>query len=176
MTLRIEQVRMAAAAAILIVGGLGAAAAPEKGMPGMTHEDGGMQMGQGMDHEGMMSPGMMMMCRMGEHVDGRLAYLKTELKISDAQMPQWNAFADAYRAAGKKAEQHCAMMKEHGGMMMSATLPDRLNMMEQHMSMHVENLRAIKAALLPLYSVLNDEQKKTADQVMKGMPIMWGRT
>jgi len=32
-----------------------------------------------------------------EHVEGRIAFLKTELKITDAQLPQWNAFADALR-------------------------------------------------------------------------------
>ncbi len=118
------RMRMVAVAAVLVVaGGFGnSAGAQEKGMsgmqgvegmPGMPHE-GGMPMGQGMGHEVMMGPGMMM-CRMGEHVEGRLAYLKAELKITDAQTPQWNAFADAYRAVGKKAETHCATMTEHCG-------------------------------------------------------------
>ncbi|WP_036261717.1 Spy/CpxP family protein refolding chaperone [Methylocapsa aurea] len=188
----IGQVRMAAVAAVLVVAsGFGAADAQQgmhggdmpmghEGMghggmmgPGMMH-GGGMQMGhEGMGHEGMMGPGMMM-CRMGEHIDGRLAYLKAELKIAEAQTPQWNAFADAFRASGQKAAQHCAMMKEHDGSMMSTKVPERLNMMEQHMTMHLENMRAIKAALQPLYSVLSDEQKKTADELMKGMPAMWG--
>jgi len=181
-TIMMGRMRMVAVAAVLVVaGGFGnSAGAQEKGMsgmqgvegmPGMPHE-GGMPMGQGMGHEGMMGPGMMM-CRIGEHVEGRLAYLKAELKITDAQTPQWNAFADAYRAVGKKAETHCATMTEHGSMM-SASAPERLNMMQQHMMMHAENLGVIKAALQPLYSVLSDEQKKTADQIMKGMPFMWG--
>jgi hypothetical protein len=135
------------------------------GMP-MGHED--MLGHEGMGHEGMMGPGMMM-CHMGGHVEGRLAYLKTELKITEAQMPQWNAFADAFRASGQKMAQHCAMMKEHGGAMMSADLPERLNMMEQHMTMHLDSLRAIKAAVQPLYAVLSDEQKKTANEIMKGI-------
>jgi len=140
---------------------------------GMMH-GGGMQMGHdGMGHEGMMGQGMMM-CRMGEHIDGRLAYLKAELKITDAQLPQWNAFADALRGSGQKAAQHCAMMKEQDGAIMSAALPERLNMMEQHMTMHLESMRAIKAVLQPLYSVLSDDQKKIADGLMMGMPAMWG--
>jgi len=52
--------------------------------------------------------------------------------------------------------------------MMSADLPERLNMMEQHMTLHLDSLRAIKAAVQPLYSVLSDEQKKTANEIMKG--------
>ena len=40
-----------------------------------------MMMGQG---------GMPMMAAMSGHVEGRLAFLKTELKITDAQLPLWN--------------------------------------------------------------------------------------
>jgi hypothetical protein len=163
-----ERVKMVAAAAVLVVASGFTAAYAQQGMPGMM-QGGGMSMGsqEGMGHEGMMGPGMMM-CHMGGHVEGRLAYLKTELKITEAQMPQWNAFADAFRANGQKMAQQCAMMKEHSGAMMSADLPERLNMMEQHMTMHLDSLRAIKAAMLPLYAVLSDEQKKTANEVMKG--------
>jgi hypothetical protein len=81
------RMRMVAVAAVLVVAsGIGAADA-QQGMPGMM-QGGGMPMGhEGMGHEGMMDPGMMM-CRMAEHVEGRLAYLKTELKITEAQIPQ----------------------------------------------------------------------------------------
>lgn len=176
---------MAACAAVLVfAGGLGAAHAQEQGMPGMR--GGGMPMGhEGMGHEGMMGQGMMgrgmmgqdmmgqgMMCRMGEHIKGRLAYLKAELEITEAQMPQWNAFADAFRADGQKMAQHCAMMTEHGGGMMAATAPERMNMMEQHMTMRLDSLRAIKAATQALYAVLSDEQKKSADEVMRGPMAM----
>ncbi len=34
--------------------------------------------------------------------------------------------------------------------------------------MHLNSLRAIEAAVQPLYSVLSDEQKKTANEIMKG--------
>lgn len=167
--------RLAAIAAVLVVaGGFGKATAQQPGMPGMMQESGGMPMGHDrMDHDGMMmGQGMMgrgmMMCRMGEHVEGRLAFLKTELKITDAQTPQWNAFADALRKNARSMTEHCAMMKEHGGSMMPASLPERLNMMERHMTTHLDSLRAMKAAVQPLYSALSDEQKKTADQIMKG--------
>ena len=161
------RMKLVAVAAVLIVANGFTAANAQQGMPGMM-QGGGMPMGhEGMGHEGMMGPGMMM-CHMSEHVEGRLAYLKTELKITEAQMPQWNAFADAFRASGQKVAQQCAMMKEHGGGMMSADLPERLTMMEQHMTMHLNSLRAIKTALLPLYAVLSDEQKKTANEIIKG--------
>jgi hypothetical protein len=153
---------------LIIAGGSGVADAQPEGMPGMMHE-GGMPM----RHEGM-DPGMMM-CRMGEQVEGRLAFLKAELKIAEAQMPQWNTFADAFRSSGQKAAQHCTMMKEQRGSTMAGSPVERLTRMEQHMKMHLENLGAIKTALQPLYSALSAEQKKTADQIMKGMPFLWGR-
>jgi hypothetical protein len=141
------------------------------GMGGMMM--GGMQMGGGMDHEAMMGR---MMCRMAEHVEGKLAYIKAELKITDAQAPQWNAFADAFRATRKKAAQHCPMMKgqdehkEHAehGRKAAPSLLERLDKMEQHVSARLEALRSIKGPLQALYAVLSDEQKKTADQVIKG--------
>jgi hypothetical protein len=32
-----------------------------------------------------------------DHIEGRIAFLRTELKVTDAQQPAWNAFADALR-------------------------------------------------------------------------------
>jgi LTXXQ motif family protein len=169
------KIKLAAAAVLIFTSGIAAAGA--QGMPGMM-QGGGMPMKhEGMGHEGMMShegmghegmgPGMMM-CGMGTHIEGKLAYLRAELKITDAQMPLWNAFADAYRSNGQKRAQHCAAMKEHGGAMMPSDILDKLNMMEQHMTMHLESVRAIKATLQPLYAALSDEQKKTANEILKG--------
>src|SRR5690242_3257145 len=37
----------------------------------------------------------------GRHIEGRIAYLKTELKITDAQQPQFDAVANAMRDNAK---------------------------------------------------------------------------
>jgi hypothetical protein len=98
---------------------------------------------------------------MAGHVEGRLAFLKTELKITDAQLPLWNAVADAIRANTKTM----------GGMMggsQPATLPDKLALREKMMAAHLEALRKFKAAADPLYAALSDEQKKTADELLIG--------
>jgi hypothetical protein len=124
------------------------------GMPGMMR----MMMGQ----DGMAGMSMMM----AEHVEGRLAFLKTELKITDAQLPLWNALADAIRTNAKSMRE---MMS--GGMMggsQTATLPDKLSMREKMMTAHLEALRKFKAAVDPLYAALSDEQKKTADELLIG--------
>ena len=73
------------------------AAMPSQGMPGGMPMMGMMRMMMG---EGGMG-GMPMMAMMAGHVEGRLAFLKTELKITDAQLPLWNAVGDAIRANAK---------------------------------------------------------------------------
>ena len=109
--------------------------------------------------------GMGMMGAMARHVEGRLAFLKTELKITDAQLALWNAVADAMRANAK------TMGDMAGGMMRgseTATLPDKLAMRDKMMTAHLEALHKFKAAVDPLYGALSDEQKKTADELLIG--------
>src|SRR5690606_27478455 len=40
----------------------------------------------------------------GERVEARLAYMKTALKITEAQQPQWDAFAGVMRKQAKEAD------------------------------------------------------------------------
>ncbi|HXP76132.1 MAG TPA: Spy/CpxP family protein refolding chaperone [Stellaceae bacterium] len=133
-------------------------------MPGWQGQ-GGM-MGGGM--RGMMMGGGAAGWRGGmmvDHVEGRLAFLKTELKITDAQMPLWSSFADALRSTA------AAMNGMHQQMMqgsMPDTLPARLDLRERMLSAHLEALKSMRAALDPLYAALSDEQKKLADELMVG--------
>ena len=130
------------------------------GMAGMDH-DGGMS---GMSHGG---GGMMkqMMCGFTEHLDARLAYLRAELKITDQQTPQWNAFADAWRAVAQKASAKCAAADQQQMDGKQGVL-GKLSMMETHMVDHLEVIRAQKAALEPLFNVLSDDQKKAANETL----------
>ncbi len=157
-------------------GAMGQGGHDMKGMGGMGMMDhgagGGMSHGGGMMHE--------MLCGVTEHVEGGLAYLKTELKLTDQQQGAWNGFADAYRAATQKTAKMCAA-SEAAGADHSAHqgVVGHLAMMERHMSDHLESIRALKAAIDPLYAALTDEQKKTADHVIThvmgvGMEKMMG--
>lgn len=151
----------AVATMVSVAGGFGAAAAQEQNMPGSMYpgtSGAGVTMGRGM------------MCRMDEHIDGQLAYLRTELKITDAQTPQWNVFANTFRADKEKNARLCKTTEneESRSKMMSASLPESLGMMAARLTVKLESLRAMEAAIQPLYSILSKEQKKTADEVMKG--------
>jgi hypothetical protein len=122
-----------------------------------------------------MYPGMagrgQMTCQMDEYVDGELAFLKTELKITEAQMPQWNVFAQAFSADREKRASLCRDAMEQAKEMKSASLLDTVSMAEDQLAQRLDSLRVIKAALKPLYASLDKEQKKTADQIMRGGQI-----
>jgi hypothetical protein len=151
---------------------------------GMMHDmHEGMAAGSGGDMAGMMPMmhgGRMMGGGMPfDHIEGRLAFLKTELKITAAQEPQWSTFADAVRSVARSMkEMHEQMMQGGhggGGMMRggtqgaaAATAPARLDHYERMLTARLEALRIVKSTFDPLYSALSDEQKKTADELLSG--------
>ncbi|WP_292589150.1 Spy/CpxP family protein refolding chaperone [Mesorhizobium sp.] len=107
------------------------------------------------------------------HVEGRIAFLQAELKVTDAQQPQWKAVADAMRANAKLAEQTMGGM---GGAMMSAgpaamTPSKRIDQAEQMLSGRLEGLRQLKAAIEPFYATLSDAQKAVADKLLVPAPM-----
>ena len=161
-----------AATAALLTASIAGAAAQERPTPTMPQMMQGRSMPimGGMEQGGMMPMMGMGMMGMVEHVEGRIAFLKTELKITDAQLPQWNAFADALRNNAKRmAEMRGTMMQ--GGMTGQATsmsAPERFDRMEKMIAATLETVRSTKAALDPLYAVLSDEQKKMADTLLRG--------
>ena len=108
------------------------------------------------------------MCNaMANHIEGRLAYIKAELKITEAQGDLWNTYATAARNDANAMRAHCTtMMSRSSG---SATsLPDRLDQHEQLMAAQLDAIRTMNKAVKPLYATLSDEQKKTADQLFWG--------
>ena len=134
----------------------------------------GWSMGPGMMGFGGMGPWMMggsgpaeaMCSAMGSHIEGRLAYIKAELKVADAQESLWNAYAVAARDNAKTMVARCTTMM--GKRDSQVGLPDRLDQNEQLMAAQLEAVRAMDKALKPLYAALSDGQKKAADQLFWG--------
>jgi hypothetical protein len=121
----------------------------------------------------MMPSGGGMTMMPGQHIKGRIAYLKAELGIVDAQLPQWNAFADAMRLGAKSMRASMAAIMGSG---MPATAPARSDAMIAIMTVRLEAMKATSTAGKALYAVLTDEQKKTADELMMArMAGMGGR-
>lgn len=100
-----------------------------------------------------------------DHVEGRIAFLRTELKITDTQTSAWNAFADALRANAKSlSEVRESLMPQMG--MTPQSLVDRMGLQEKWLAARLEGTRAIKSALTNLVSTFSDEQKKAADELL----------
>jgi len=140
----------------------GAPAAPGSAMD----MKGGGMMGGDMAHMMAMMHGGMMGGAMMGHVEGRLAFLKTELKITPAQEPQWAKFADIIRTNTKGAHAGMQAMMQAGAK--AATAPEVLARHEKMLTARLESVRALKAAFDPLYASLSDEQKKSADELITG--------
>ena len=142
------------AIATLIAGPLMAQRAVESGMVG---------------HHGSSAPTMQggsvscmeKMSGMAQHMEGRLASMRTKLKITDEQMPQWNAFADAMHDNARRMTE----MHEKMGSVPSMSAPERLDRMEKMTAGMMEAAQSTKAAFMPLYSVMSAEQKKIADSL-----------
>lgn len=118
----------------------------------------GMMCGM-MRQGGMGSMPMGGMPMMADRTEGRIAFLRTELKITDAQLPLWNTVADAIRANAKSG---MGMMDNMG----QGSLTERLAAREKNLVVQAEALRKFKSAVDPLYAALTDEQKKTADELL----------
>ena len=114
--------------------------------------------------------GQGMMCRAFEHIDGQLGFIKAELKITAAQEPQWSVFANMFRADKERQANACQTAQQQSRSQMSASLPESMRMKEDRLAEQLDSLRALEAAVQPLYSVLTKEQKKTADEILKGVP------
>lgn len=162
--------------------------APAPGQPGM----GGMPMMNMMS--GMMNNMSMMnmmemmrsMRMMGtggggmatiDRIEGRIAFLRAELKITDAQAGVWNAFADTLRANAKKlGDMRSSMMSQSGAApQQTPTIIERVESQERWMQARLEGIRTMKAALAKLYESLSDDQKKSANELLgphMGMGMM----
>jgi hypothetical protein len=111
---------------------------------------------------------------MVERVEGRLAFIKAELKITEQQTAVWNELAEAVRNAAKHRNER--MKDYHAGKVKTDTLLERLDAHEQVLSITLEDVKQIKLSANKLYTVLSDAQKKEADDI--ALPMMgfgrWG--
>lgn len=116
--------------------------------------------------------GAWMCTAMAGHVEGRLAYLKAELKITAAQETLWKSYEAAARNSASAMLAHCtAMMDRSNAAQLS--LPERLDQHESFMASQLEALQATNKALKPLYAAFSESQKKAADQLFwSGMGMM----
>lgn len=97
-----------------------------------------------------------------ERLEGRIAFLKAELQITDKQLSDWNVLADALRSS----RQH--LLEARKLLVMDDKMPgtERLDHYERHLSERLEAIKSARAAFSRLYGTLNESQKKTADALL----------
>jgi len=144
----------------------------------------------GMGHMGMMNDMKSMMSRMSamhdmgmmqmmgmtgrgmggmatiDRIEGRIAFLRAELKITDAQVDSWNGFADALRANARKLAEVRASMTPTPSDAPAPNLAARLEQQEQWLAARLDGTKAMKSAFVKLNDVLSDDQKKTANDLL----------
>lgn len=157
------------------------AAATPSSMPmgeqkGMMGDDSKMQ-GMGREGEmpmcGMMNGGP----NMARHVEDHLARLRADLEITAAQAAAWNRYAVALRAtAGVMEDAHRAMMTKAPGSLPSSPV-DQLDQHAKMLTGILDSIRALRPAVVQLYTTLSPAQKQKADAMllphgamMKSMP------
>ena len=159
---------LAAAIATAFGATLGLAQAPTaSGQQGMMGNMPMLNIMNMMDMMSMMGGGPAGMATI-DRIEGRIAFLRTELKITDAQTNAWNSFADALRTNAKKLGEVRTSMMSHMGaaQQQPPALTERLNLQEQWLIVRLEETRAMKPALTNLYAVLTEDQRKTANELL----------
>jgi hypothetical protein len=116
-----------------------------------------MQMGGGMP--GMaMGPGMV---DMTDRFEGRLAFLRAELHITDAQSSAWNTFAEGLRSGRNHLLEARRQLNQP-----YASSVDRLAQYERHLTERLQALKSARTSFAQLYGALDDMQKRAADELI----------
>ena len=131
----------------------------EHGMPDGDHA--GMRGGPMM--RGMMMRHMMM--RRGDPQErcidrlawraARRAYVETKLNLTAQQQPLWDKVQSAAQSEEQRERQLCASLKSGA----EPTMLDRMDRMEQFLSVRLQALQAAKPAVQALYQALTPEQQ-----------------
>lgn len=124
-----------------------------------------MPMGQGMGQMPMMGNG-----DINTYADTRATFLKSQLGLTEAQAPVWNAYVSAFRAhLTAKQQHHQAMM---ASMAAGTTSAQAAEAMVTSMDGCHKAMKDLKNSYVALYQALTPEQKQRADAVFSGMGWM----
>jgi hypothetical protein len=113
-----------------------------------------------------MRPGMKI-----EFSEGRLAFLKAELKITDAQSKAWDAFAAAMRDNAAKLNEVFGNADREAMAKMNPA--ERLGWQETALAARLDAVKRSRAAFGPLYATFSDDQKKTLERLMPSPGARW---
>lgn len=105
-----------------------------------------------------------------ERVEARLAYIRTALKITDGQRPQWDAFAGVLRKQASSMDERMqarrAQMEKGAAERKRPTAVERHERQRQFMTVATQRLDELLAVEKPLYAALSPDQQRVADEVL----------
>jgi LTXXQ motif family protein len=88
------------------------------------------------------------------------AYREAKLNLTPEQRPLWDRVQSAAQAEEQKERQLCAGRKPGA----ETTLPERMDRMQQFLSMRLEAVQSAKPAVQALYQALTPEQRTILDR------------
>ena len=97
-----------------------------------------------------------------ERLEGRIAFLKAELQITDKQSADWNLLAEALRSS----RQHLLDARKLLVVDDKISSSDRIEHYERHLAERLEAIKTARTAFNRLYANLSDDQRKTADTIL----------
>lgn len=96
-------------------------------------------------------------------IEGRLAFLRVALGVTETQSTAWNTYADAVR---NHAGQMQDFYQHRFGAMMQGDAVARIDARIQMMEAMLDEMKAIRPAVDQLYKALTADQKHLADQLI----------
>jgi hypothetical protein len=99
------------------------------------------------------------------NAEARLAYLKSELKITADQEAAWNAYGSAVK------QQAAQMQAFRTAMFSTQTAQERITLHTEHTKQRAAGFEALDKGLRELYGVLTADQKAAADLYLGRMRV-----
>ena len=97
-------------------------------------------------------------------VDQRIRALQSQLGITEAQMPLWNAFSQAMRDNAASTD---ALFTQRANAVASMTAVDNMHSYAQIARAYADNTERLATAFDSLYASLTDTQKQAADTLFR---------
>ena len=101
----------------------------------------------------------------GRHIEGRIAYLKTELKITDAQAPLFDKLANVMRENAKAMGDTAQSLRGDPNQPRSAVA--RLETRAKFAQLRADGEAKMLTAFRPLYQAMSPDQQKAADEMFE---------
>jgi periplasmic protein CpxP/Spy len=99
------------------------------------------------------------------HIEGRIAYVKAELKITPQQEAAWSKVAQAMRDNARDAD---VLMAQLRGQRQPGQNPNAIRQLEargRFAALRAQADERLLAAIRPLYASLSSDQQQAADQL-----------